>query len=125
MGADGGSTAYNAMNGRYKAGSEFHTESENYPWWQIAFDRAVELLNIDFWWRGNDEWMLGGTDFILQYSDYGENFTDVLPFSVEMAYEGPLTQIPVKNAGRHHYWRITGDFDNYMIIGELEITYRK
>ena len=120
----GASIAWHAMNGRYKAGGEFHTEAENRPWWQIAFAHPVELLNIDFWWRGNDSWMLGGTDFILQYSDDGENFTDVRPFSVEMAYEGPLTQIPVENAGRHRYWRIIGDFNDYMIIGEIELTYR-
>ena len=117
--------AFGAMNGDYTYRNCFHTDSEDHPWWQIAFDRAVELLNIDFWWRGDDSWGLGGTDFILQYSDDGENFTDVLPFSVEMAYDGPLTQIPVENAGRHRYWRITGDFDDYMIIGELELTYRR
>ena len=121
----GDSLAWHAMNGSHLVGHEMHTDSEDHPWWQIAFDRAVELLNIDFWWRGNDSWGLGGTDFILQYSDDGENFTDVLPFSVEMAYDGPLTQIPVENAGRHRYWRITGDFDDYMIIGELELTYRR
>ena len=125
VGADGGSLAYYTMNGSHMAPYAFHTEYEDHPWWQIAFDRAVELLNIDFWWRGDDSWGLGGTDFILQYSDDGENFADVLPFSVEMAYDGPLTQIPVENAGRHRYWRITGDFGDYMIIGELELTYRR
>lgn len=112
------------MNGNHLAGHEFHSNSENHPWWQIAFKRAVELLNVDFRWRGNDSWGLGGTDFILQYSDDGETFTDVLPFSVEMGYEGPLTKIPVPGAGKHRYWRITGDFSDYMIIGEIELTYR-
>ena len=120
----GASIAWHAMNGRYKAGGEFHTEYENRPWWQIAFDHAAELLNINFWWRGNDSWMLGGTYFILQYSDDGEIFIDVQAFSVEMAYSGPLTQISVENVGRHRYWRITGDFNDYMIIGEIELTYR-
>ena len=120
-----GSPAYNAMNGSHMVTHEFHSNSENHPWWQIAFDRAAELLNIDYRWRGNDSWMLGGTDFILQYSDNGESFTDVQAFSVEMAYDGPLTQIPIENAGRHRYWRITGDFNDYMIIGEIELTYRR
>ena len=121
----GDSIAFQAMNGNHMTSHEFHTECENYPWWQIAFAHPVKLLNIDFWWRGNDSWGLGGTDFILQYSNDGENFTDVMPFSVEMAYDGPLTQIPVENAGRHRYWRILGDFNDYMIIGELELTYRR
>ena len=117
--------AWYAMNGNPRAADgEFHTEFEDHPWWMIAFDRPVELLNIDFQWRTEDYWELGGTDYLLQYSDDGETFTTVQRFEVGMGFDGPLTVIPVSGGGRHRYWRLLGDFEDYMIIGELELTYR-
>ena len=123
--------AWRAMDGDLRAeGHEAHTAGDGVEWWGIDFDRRVALKQLVWKWRRkedgsiNDEsgWGDAKKDVVLQGSD-GEAWTDVR----EITHPG-VGDLAVELGGTPPFcfWRLLSRQEwGYLIIGELEFTYRE
>ena len=123
--------AWRAMDGLNCENGEIdrnhsHTESESKPWWQIDFGAPVRVGQLDMTWRTDDAsaWSDGVKNLRLLGSNDGENFTPLASFEYDK-HALAVTTVELVPPVAYRYYRIAAQDYGYLIIGELEFTYRR
>ena len=103
-----------------------HTSNESNPWWQIDFGEPVRVRQLDMTWRTDDEcaWDDAVKNLRLLGSNDGENFTPLASFEYDK-HALAVTTVELALTAAYRYYRIAAQDRGYLIIGELEFTYRR
>lgn len=114
--------AYNAMDGLNVDPEQdiAHTNQEVNCWWQIQFvDGPVNVKEIYFTWGSHSATALQYlADYMLQGSNDGSTFEDIVAFTVAKTASA-LTTVTTNNENYYSYYRLKNNSRHarYLLIG--------
>lgn len=123
--------AWRAMDGGLlEEQNESHTGSIGPNWWRIDFDKPVTIGQVGWQWRlasdgavkDESNWDAAVKHVMLQGSDDGEAWIDVQ--EIEHPGVGDIT-VEIGDQRAFRSWRLLSLETGYLIIGELEFTYKE